>query len=78
MKRLIVCCAGTWNRPVGGGYRDPTLSEIPLLWMIDEARDCGLAFKPDRVVLHKPASDDEHRRTRARRPLITRNALGFQ
>jgi uncharacterized protein (DUF2235 family) len=51
---------------VGGGYRDPTLSEIPLLWMVDKARDCGLAFKPDRLVLHKPASDDEHRRTGAR------------
>ena len=29
---------------VGGGYRDPALSEIPLLWMADSARDCGLAF----------------------------------
>jgi uncharacterized protein (DUF2235 family) len=32
---------------VGGGYRDPALSEIPLLWMVDRARSCGLAFEPD-------------------------------
>jgi uncharacterized protein (DUF2235 family) len=31
---------------VGGGYRDPSLSEIPLLWMVERARECGLAFQP--------------------------------
>ena len=46
---------------VGGGYRDPSLSEIPLLWMAGKARDCGLAFKPDRLVrVENPA--DERRR----------------
>jgi uncharacterized protein (DUF2235 family) len=29
---------------VGGGYRDPQLSEIALLWMVEKARACGLAF----------------------------------
>ena len=34
---------------IGGGYRDPELSEIPLLWMADKARACGLAFAPDHL-----------------------------
>jgi uncharacterized protein (DUF2235 family) len=38
---------------VGGGYRDPELSEIPLLWMAEKAHGCGLAFKPDHLVLNK-------------------------
>ena len=38
---------------VGGGYSDPGLSEIPLLWMAEKARSCGLALqarppRPDR------------------------------
>jgi type VI secretion system (T6SS) phospholipase Tle1-like effector len=47
---------------VGGGYKDPTLSEIPLLWMADKARDCGLAFKPDRLRIDPDAPDDDDRR----------------
>jgi uncharacterized protein (DUF2235 family) len=47
---------------VGGGYRDPGLSEIPLLWMAEKARSCGLAFKPDHLVVTSPAADDEARR----------------
>jgi uncharacterized protein (DUF2235 family) len=31
---------------VGGGYADPALSEIALLWMVDNARACGLEFDP--------------------------------
>jgi uncharacterized protein (DUF2235 family) len=31
---------------VGGGHADCGLSEIPLLWMADRARDCGLALDP--------------------------------
>jgi uncharacterized protein (DUF2235 family) len=46
---------------VGGGYRDPSLSEIPLLWMRDKARDCGLAFKPDRLVLGDTDPGDDRR-----------------
>ena len=30
---------------VGGGYRDPGLSEIPLLWMAEKARSCGLVVQ---------------------------------
>jgi uncharacterized protein (DUF2235 family) len=36
---------------VGGGYRDPSLSEIPLLWMAEKARSCGLAFRKDHLVV---------------------------
>ncbi|MDR3662663.1 MAG: DUF2235 domain-containing protein [Mycobacterium sp.] len=31
---------------IGGGYPDHELSDIPLLWMVDRARGCGLAFSP--------------------------------
>jgi uncharacterized protein (DUF2235 family) len=48
---------------VGGGYRDPTLSEIPLLWMAEKARGCGLAFKPGRLVIEPTDPGDERRRT---------------
>jgi uncharacterized protein (DUF2235 family) len=47
---------------VGGGYRDPELSEIALLWMAGKARGCGLAFKPDHLVLKKTGFDPEDRR----------------
>jgi hypothetical protein len=29
---------------VGGGYADPSLSDIPFTWMVEKARGCGLAF----------------------------------
>jgi uncharacterized protein (DUF2235 family) len=32
---------------VGGGYPDDALAHIPLIWMMKEAADCGLRFKPD-------------------------------
>ena len=35
---------------VGGGYVDPTLAEVSLLWMVERARECGLAFEPDHFV----------------------------
>ena len=47
---------------VGGGYRDPELSEIPLLWMADRASACGLSFKPDHLVPGEVGSDPENRR----------------
>ena len=47
---------------VGGGYRDPGLSEIPLLWIADNARACGLAFKPDHLVMAAAGADPEDRR----------------
>jgi hypothetical protein len=38
---------------VGGGYPDPSLSEIPQLWMADRARECGLALKPGHLVVRE-------------------------
>lgn len=34
---------------IGGGYPDDRLSHLPLCWMIGEAAQCGLVFKPDMV-----------------------------
>ena len=48
---------------VGGGYKEPELSEIPLLWMAAKARACGLAFKPTHLVPKGEAVDAELRRT---------------
>lgn len=47
---------------VGGGYRSPDLSEIPLLWMADKARACGLAFKTDHLVVKTAGFAPEARR----------------
>lgn len=46
---------------VGGGYPEPPLSEIPLLWMAERARACGLVLKPDHLRV-SAGSIDEHRR----------------
>lgn len=32
---------------VGGGYADASLADVPLLWMADRARSCGLGFEDD-------------------------------
>lgn len=32
---------------VGGGYADASLADLPLLWMADRARSCGLGFEDD-------------------------------
>lgn len=32
---------------VGGGYADASLADVPLLWLVDRARQCGLAFEDD-------------------------------
>ncbi|MDK1376437.1 MULTISPECIES: DUF2235 domain-containing protein [unclassified Sinorhizobium] len=34
---------------IGGGYPDDRLAHVPLCWMIEEAQDAGLKFKPDTV-----------------------------
>jgi uncharacterized protein (DUF2235 family) len=47
---------------VGGGYRDPALSEIALLWMAEKARGCQLAFKPDHLVVDRAKRKSEARR----------------
>ena len=44
---------------VGGGYREPELSEIALLWMVDRARSRGLAFRPDHFVVSEPPASEE-------------------
>jgi uncharacterized protein (DUF2235 family) len=45
---------------VGGGYPDPRLADITLLWMVQQAEDHGLAFK--RGWLHRTVSPDGDRR----------------
>jgi uncharacterized protein (DUF2235 family) len=49
---------------VGGGYPDDSLAQIPLYWIIEEARACGLAFKasdPAAVAEIKQAQDKDGR-----------------
>jgi uncharacterized protein (DUF2235 family) len=46
---------------VGGGYPDPSLSEIPLRWMVEKATSCGLAFTTDRLLLKREGFDDQRR-----------------
>lgn len=38
---------------VGGGYSDHSLADVPLLWMVDKARGCGLAIDQD-VLMRGP------------------------
>lgn len=47
---------------VGGGYREPELAEIALLWMVERARACGLAFEPEQFVVRGDGLDEERRR----------------
>lgn len=42
---------------IGGGYPDPALSEIALLWMVDRARSCGLVFEPEAFRQLEPGAD---------------------
>jgi uncharacterized protein (DUF2235 family) len=55
----------TWfagvHKDVGGGYEDPSLSEIPLLWMVDRARERGLAFRPQYFHVGGGVPDREQR-----------------
>ena len=39
---------------VGGGYLEHELGDITLLWMVDRARDCGLAFDADAFASRPP------------------------
>ena len=43
---------------IGGGYKDSRLSDEALLWMVNRAKDCGLAF--DHQILPKE-EDEPHR-----------------
>jgi uncharacterized protein (DUF2235 family) len=58
---------------VGGGYHEPALAEIALLWMVERARDCGLAFKSDHFSSRSGDIEDERRRVGAE---IAPDALG--
>src|SRR5262249_7556642 len=46
---------------VGGGYPDDSLAHIPLCWIMAEAQDCGLRYKPDAVEQCKAARDKDGR-----------------
>jgi uncharacterized protein (DUF2235 family) len=49
---------------VGGGYPDDSLAQIPLYWIMQEARACGLDFKkanPDAVAEIQQAQDKDGR-----------------
>jgi uncharacterized protein (DUF2235 family) len=47
---------------VGGGYSEPALSEIPLRWIADRARECGLKLKADHLVVRPvPIAADRRR-----------------
>jgi uncharacterized protein (DUF2235 family) len=58
---------------VGGGYRDPALSEIALLWMADRASRAGLALDPGRLRTCDAPEDDPRRITAV---CIVPDALG--
>ena len=45
---------------VGGGYAEPDLSDIPLRWLTNRARDCGLVLKPGELVGEDKASASVH------------------
>jgi uncharacterized protein (DUF2235 family) len=47
---------------VGGGYPDPSLSEIPLRWIADRARTCGLVLKPDHLIISTGRVEEHKRR----------------
>lgn len=34
---------------VGGGYKTHTLSNVPLAWLTGKARQCGMAFRADKI-----------------------------
>lgn len=52
---------------VGGGYPDDSLAQIPLYWIMEEARACGLEFKqlptadPDAIAQTRSAQDKDGR-----------------
>jgi uncharacterized protein (DUF2235 family) len=46
---------------VGGGYSEPALAEVPLLWMVGRARAAGLAFVRDRLVQPPDGLDEKLR-----------------
>jgi uncharacterized protein (DUF2235 family) len=47
---------------VGGGYPDPSASEVALLWMVARARRCGLGFGPGAFTVVEQAQGEARRR----------------
>ena len=49
---------------IGGGYPDDSLAQIPLYWIMEEAKACGLIFKaanPEAIAETKEAQDKDGR-----------------
>ena len=49
---------------IGGGYPDDSLAQIPLYWIMEEAKACGLTFKaanPEAIAETKEAQDKDGR-----------------
>lgn len=58
MKQVWFCGMHT---DVGGGYKEQELSDIPLIWMIEEAKKAGLKIYPKhKVILHPDADGFMH------------------
>jgi uncharacterized protein (DUF2235 family) len=60
-QRLVQMWFAGVHCDVGGGYREPELSELALQWMADNARSCGLAFRAHHLVVKTPADPDKRR-----------------
>jgi uncharacterized protein (DUF2235 family) len=64
------------HRDVGGGEAVPDLSEIALLWMVDRAMACDLAFKPGHFsVTDSPGDSNDPDTPRGRGELVGAKAL---
>ncbi|MDP9344811.1 MAG: DUF2235 domain-containing protein, partial [Actinomycetota bacterium] len=57
---------------VGGGYPDPSLSEIALLWIVERAHSCGLQFTAEAFTRVAQAVGEPRRRGRQ----VSPSALG--
>jgi uncharacterized protein (DUF2235 family) len=65
---------------IGGGYEDTSLSDIALLWMVQRAKECGLAFRPDAFRWRppgQPPNDDRPRLTPTFAGLLRESRKGF-
>jgi hypothetical protein len=50
---------------VGGGYMEQNLSDIPLMWMIEEAKKAGLRIYPDHKIITHPDQDGHMHNSRS-------------
>ncbi|MCC5809742.1 MAG: DUF2235 domain-containing protein [Ectothiorhodospiraceae bacterium] len=53
MEQVWFCGA---HADVGGGYHRAELSDIPLLWMAERLKECGLAFREDKLPRLSPSN----------------------